>query len=159
MRRERLDGQVELWAVPSYGQVGAGKVVDFIPREETITVLVPKGLARPHEIGTLIVSGDSLTGDGIYNGDILVFRTNIHQRQITNETVCIVRIRTTNELLAKRFIRYANDRGQVALRSSGGNFPDRYFDADDIEIVGIVFAMQRLADDCGRLRRESLLPF
>jgi hypothetical protein len=55
---------------------------------------------------------------------------------------------STNELLAKKIIVTAPDK--LALRSSGGGLPDRYFDLNDIEVIGLVFAAQKQADRNGR---------
>lgn len=47
---------------------------------------------------------------------------------------------STGELCAKRIIREANS---LILRSTGGGIPDKRVYPDDIELRGIVFAVQR----------------
>lgn len=129
-------------------EVGCGTVVPFTPRTETVTILVPEGLARPEQVETMIVRGPSLTDHGIYDGDILAYRTNFTNKSITPDSVCVVRVVSTNELLAKKIIVIAAEK--LALRSSGGGLPDRYFDLHDIEVIGLVFAAQKGADRYGR---------
>lgn len=133
-----------------YGQIGAGTVIPFAPREATRTVVIPKGLAKPSEVGTMMVSGDSLSGDGINDGDILVFRMNHTTRQIKPESICVVKIHTTEELAAKHVLRHVDGPRRIALRSTHPDYPDRHFDEHDVEILGLVFAVQRLADKFGR---------
>lgn len=135
---------------PNYGEVGAGTVVPFAPRRESVTVLVPRALAGDDEIGTITVNGESLSDHGIQSGDILLFRTNGTNRDVTPETVCVVRIVSTGEMLAKKIVRRTKGTGMLALRSSGGGIPDRFIHEDDIEVLGIVFGFQRMADKNGR---------
>lgn len=137
-------------------EVGCGTVVPFTPRTETVTILVPEGLARPDQVETMIVRGPSLTDHGIYDGDVIAYRTNFTNKSITPDSVCIVRVVSTNELLAKKIIVVAPDK--LALRSSGGGLKDRYFDLNDIEVIGLVFAAQKVADRYGRFdhREQSL---
>lgn len=129
-------------------EIGCGSVVQFTPRTETVTVLVPQGLARPDQVETMIVRGPSLTEHGIYDGDVIAYRTNFTNKSITPDSVCVVRIITTGELLAKKII--VTGTNKIALRSSGGGIEDRYFDIDDIEVIGLVFGAQKLADRYGR---------
>lgn len=135
--------------VHDYGQIGAGTVIPFAPRKETRTVVIPKGLAKPTEVGTMTISGESLTGDGIHDGDVLVFRMNHTTRQITPESVCVVRIHGT-ELAAKHVLRNVGGPRKIALRSTHPDYPDRIFDESEIEIMGLAFAVQHLSDKFGR---------
>jgi SOS-response transcriptional repressor LexA len=128
--------------VPLYGEVGAGRVVPFVPREETVTVIVPRGVADRDHIGTLVVRGPSLSNEGIFDGDILVFRTNIQSSEITHQTICIVRF-DTGELQAKKVV-YDGRGHTICLRSSGGGIEDVFYPVDQIEILGIVIGMHRL---------------
>ncbi len=137
-------------------EIGAGTVVPFTPRSETVTVLVPKGLATPDEVETMIVQGESLSDYGIHTSDVLAFRTNVTNRDVKPDSVCIVRILATGELLAKKVVK--REGGKVVLKASGGNVKDRYLDADDIEVLGIVFAAQKLTDRFGRFQVHEDMP-
>lgn len=140
----------EIAEVHDYGEIGAGVVVPFVKRKETRTVVIPKGLAKPSEVGTMTISGESLTGDGIHDGDVLVFRMNHTTRQITPESVCVVRIISTGELAAKHILRNVGGPRKIALRSTHPDYADRIFDETDIEILGLAFGVQKLADSFGR---------
>ena len=129
-------------------EVGAGSVVQFTPRTETVTVLVPQGLARPDQVETMIVRGPSLSDHGINDGDVIAYRTNFTNKSITPDSVCVIRRISTNELLAKKLIVEGDNK--IILRSSGGGLKDKHCDLDDIEVIGLVFAAQKLADRYGR---------
>lgn len=138
-----------------YGQIGAGTVIPFVPRKETRTVIIPKGLAKPSEVGTMTISGESLTGDGINDGDVLVFRMNHTTRHIKPESVCVVRILPTGELAAKHILRNVGGPRKIALRSTHPDYPDRIFDESDVEILGLAFGVQKLADSFGCFPAKS----
>jgi SOS-response transcriptional repressor LexA len=145
----------EIVEAHDYGHVGAGVVVPFAPRREKRTVVIPKGLARASEVGTMTISGESLTGDGIHDGDVLVFRMNHTTRQITPESVCVVRIEPTGELAAKHIIRNIDGPRRIALRSSHPDYPDRVYDEPDVEILGLAIAVQKMSDKFGRFSVKS----
>lgn len=126
--------------VPLYGEIGAGRVVPFIPQSELIPIVVPEYMADL-DIFTLQVRGISLQNVGIDDGDILICSRRFGWRQITPKTICAVMITATQELVAKKIIREAN---LLTLRASGGNIKDLKFTPDDIEIKGIAIGFQRL---------------
>lgn len=144
----------------NYGEIGCGSnVVIFPPKNEYLDVLVPKGLAKPEQVGTIAVNGESLSDYGIFTGDILVFRTNFNRHNITPDTICIIRINETGEMLAKRI--RTTQPGYVTLVSSGGGIKDVHIEENGVEVVGIVFAVQKMADVGGRFAKlsDKDLPF
>lgn len=141
------------------GSVGAGTVVPFAARGETLPVLVPQDI--PHgSVGTLMVSGSSLEDLGIYDGDVLVVRrkADLKRADLTSDTICIVRLISTGEILAKKVL-FTHDK--IVLRSSGGGYADKYCDPSDIEIQAIVFSFIRLLDRTGRFPKahDESIPF
>jgi SOS-response transcriptional repressor LexA len=126
--------------VPLYGEIGAGRVVPFIPQSELVPVLVPEYL-KDCGICTLKVCGVSLENEGVYSGDLLICRERFTWRHITPDTVCAVLITATGELVAKKVIRGSN---MLILRASGGGIRDRQCSPDDIEIKAIAIGFQRL---------------
>lgn len=133
-------------------EIGAGKVVDFVPRNgDKIPVLVPKGTPR-EMVGLLAVSGDSLTGDGIYDGDVLAFRRNFKLKDVGPDTICAVLIQSTGDVIAKKVM---IDHNSIVLRSSGGKHPDKHYEPGDLQIQGICYAAVRLADRFGRFSKEK----
>lgn len=125
--------------VEHYGSIDCGRVLPFIPKSELSAVTIP-GDVPAQDVFTLKVRGISLSNLGIYDGDLLICRRKFSVHQITDRTICAVYIHSTGELVAKRIIREANS---LILRASGGNIPDREVYPDDIEIRGVVFAVQR----------------
>lgn len=125
--------------IPIAGEIGAGRVVPFIPRSELVPVVVPASLPES-SILTLTVRGISLTDLGIMDGDVLILRNKFSWREIGEDTICAVFIHSTGELCAKKIIRGANT---LFLRASGGGIPDKEVTPDDVEIRGIAIAVQR----------------
>jgi len=123
-----------------YGEIGAGKVVPFIPQNGLIEVAVPKNLADDREIMTLTVRGCSLEDEGIFDGDVLICRLRFSWSEIDENTICAVFIHSTGELCAKKIIREAN---MLTLRASGGGIPDKQYSPDEIEIKAIAYDHQR----------------
>lgn len=133
--------------VPLYGECGAGSVVQFVPREGSLSVAIPHAM-RESEIGSVIVRGCSLEDEGIYDGDILIFNKRFTRRECMFETICIVFILATGELVAKKLL-FAGD-GMITLRASGGDIKDMVFQGEDIEIRGVVFGFQRMIQKQGK---------
>ena len=122
-----------------YGQVGAGSVVDFTPRDKT-WIVIDKS-AQFQNFITFTVSGDSLIERGIRNGDTLICKTRFELSQIKQNTVCVVMVHSTGELMAKMI--HCNANGTVTAKSGNVRYAPRVFDADDIEIKAIVTEFQR----------------
>lgn len=142
---------LEIRHVNNYGNVGCGKVVPFLPRQkEKITILVPAGFPSDDQLAVFEVAGPSLSDLGIYDGDYLLVRRAFKRREITSDTICVVRILATDEMVAKR-IHFSE--GIVSLISTGGNIKERDFAPEDIEIQGIVFGVQRIVAPGGRFPR------
>jgi SOS-response transcriptional repressor LexA len=136
----------KIMEVLNLGEVGAGRVVPFIPRNDLVSVVVPQG-TQAEDVGVVVARGISLTKLGIYDGDKLLFRLRFSSQEITPKTICIVFIHSTGELVAKRIIRGANT---LVLRASGGDIPDREVSPDDVEIRGIVTDVQRPIEEFHR---------
>lgn len=152
--KKRAAPQLELRYVTCYGEIGAGRVVPFTPRNMTTPIVVPANTPADDKIGTMIVRGVSLEDEEIYDGDILLLRRDITRKDITANTICAVYIRSTGELVAKKLV-YGNRGDYVTLRSSGGGLADVYYHADDIEVRGIVFGFQRLRNEYGEFMKAS----
>lgn len=129
--------------VKQYGEVGAGKIVPFTPKEGLVPVVVPVGSPKDEYLGTMIVRGVSLEDEGIFDGDTLVCRRDHTKRDIDRNTICIVFIRSTGELVAKK-IEYGKLGEYVTLKASGGGIKDVHYPGDDIEVRAIVIAYQRM---------------
>src|SRR5690606_233532 len=106
------------------GEIGAGRLLPFPTTEELTTkVFLPETIARSGPIGTLTVRGDSLNGLGIYDGDKLICKQAFSRKEIKADTVCVVYLCSTGEVLAKR-VRFQE--GHLVLRGFNRDTPDIY---------------------------------
>lgn len=125
--------------VEHLGSIDCGQVLPFYPKSELDTVSIPDEV-NASEVFTLRVRGISLSRLGIHDGDLLLCRRKFSIHNVSERSICAVLIHSTGELVAKRVIRGAN---KLILKASGGDIPDRELSPDDVEIKGIVFAVQR----------------
>jgi SOS-response transcriptional repressor LexA len=167
---------LEVQYVPYLGEVGCGSslpahdnVYPFMPKDELIPVPLPAGMT-PRDAGVMTVRGMSLTDFNVFDGDRMVVQTRFSSfRDIDEDTVCVVYIHATGELVAKRIVRGAN---KITLKASGGGIRDIECSVDDVEIRGIVIdylidaktqmarareAKARL-NGIGRRKRDELTP-
>jgi hypothetical protein len=132
----------EVHYVAYLGEVGCGKAVPaydniypFMPKDELIPVPLPPGVAA-RDAGVMTVRGMSLNDFNVFDGDRMVVQTRFSSwRDIDEDTICVVYIHATAELVAKRIIRGANT---ITLKASGGGIRDIECSTDDVEIRGIV---------------------
>ena len=122
-----------------YGYIGAGKVVDFLPQDKRWIVIEEKEQFR--NFITYTVSGNSLIERGIRNGDVLICRTRFELSEIKKDTVCVLLILTTGELMAKMI--QCNPNGTVTVKSGNVRYANQVYSADEIEIKAIVTDLQR----------------
>jgi len=153
MRKPEPD-EYEVRYIQDYGEIGAGRVVSFVPRSGSVPVIVPKNAPADEHLGRITVRGISLEDEDIYDGDYLLLRSNITNKDIDRNTICAVFIHTTGELVAKKVL-YGNNGEYVTLRASGGGIKEVHFHADEIEIRGIVWSMQRMPNEYGSFRRRK----
>jgi hypothetical protein len=167
--------KLELKYVQYLGELGCGRAIEaydnvypFIPRDELIAVALPANV-QAKDSGVFTIRGLSLTDFGLFDGDELLVTKAFNKRDIDEDTVCVVYIHPTGELVAKRIERGAN---MLILKASGGGIPDMEYGIDEIEIRYIVVKalvdMQTLitrsreskarANSIGRRNRDELTP-
>lgn len=136
-----MNTHIEL-EIPITSEVGAGSVVPFVPQGEVAYIVLPSHMEhlRAHIHG-VIARGVSLEDMDIYNGDILIVLKKFTRRDITPDTVCIVYVCATGDLVAKKVIPEAN---MITLRAANANVSDLHYSPDDIEIRGVVIGFQRM---------------
>lgn len=118
------------------GQIGAGKVVPFTPRDEQEWIPLPKNARPSDRFDKYEISGDSLEGIGILDGFILTCRTNFNISEIKADTVCIVLILPANEQTAK-MVRVDPARARITLIGASRHYKPQSYHIDDIEILAI----------------------
>lgn len=136
---------LEIKMIPYLGEVGAGtpvpaydNVYPFMPKSELYPVAVPSNLPA-NSMGLVTVRGLSLTDFNIFDGDQLVFTRQFNRREIDEDTICIVYIHATSELVAKRIEVGAN---MLTLKASGGGIADKEYSVDEVEIRGVVIKVE-----------------
>lgn len=115
-----------------YGQVGAGKIIEFIPRGKRPATL-PQSL-RTEGLVTVSVCGDSLRDFGINDGDQLICQTKIEKSEVKNGKLVIAQLPCLG-LVVKFFFRFDN---KIILRSANPRYADLIFDDDLVEVKAIV---------------------
>src|SRR4051812_29201016 len=119
---------LEVQFVQYLGEIGCGRAVEaydnvypFMPKSELIPVALPAGV-NARDAGVMTVRGMSLTDFNIFDGDRMVVQTKFSSwRDIDEDTICVVYVHATAELVAKRIVRTANT---LILKASGGGISD-----------------------------------
>ncbi|HEY0429359.1 MAG TPA: S24 family peptidase [Pyrinomonadaceae bacterium] len=119
-------------SLTDYGQVGAGKIIDFIPQGKR-SVALPAS-RKIEGLVTVTVCGDSLSDLGINDGDNLICQTNIEKHEIKNGKLVIAQLPCLG-LVVKFFFRFED---KIVLRSANPRYEDLIFDADLVTVKAIV---------------------
>lgn len=129
--------------VPDYGQVGAGTVVEFIPRKKQAWITRPQRSKSSDDLVTVTVSGDSLIGDGIHDGDRLLLRLNFETSEVKNGRLVVVSL-PDGGLTVKHFYLVDNgDELRVRLAAANPAYEDLEFGLDEVEVKALVIESVR----------------
>jgi SOS-response transcriptional repressor LexA len=115
-----------------YGQVGAGKIIDFIPQGKR-RVNVPQS-QKTEGLVTVTVCGDSLRDLGIADGDQLICQTKFEKSEVKSGKLVVAQLPCLG-LVVKFFFQFEN---KIILRSANPRYEDLIYDADLVEIKAIV---------------------
>lgn len=132
--------------VSDYGQVGAGTVVEFIPRTRPSWITRPRRSKSSDELVSVTVSGDSLIEDNIFDGDRLILRLTFEASEVRNGRLVVVSL-PDGGLTVKHF--YLEERGEefrVRLAAANPAYPDMEFDLDEVEVKALVIESVRSWD-------------
>jgi repressor LexA len=130
---EPLTGGVAV-EVPLAGTVAAGEPIEAVEVPEQVAL--PPGFAGRGDTFVLRVRGDSMVGDGILDGDLIVVEK---RRRAENGAMAVVLFRG-EEATVKRFYQ---DGERVTLRPSNPLLEDIVLPAADVEVRGIVVGLLR----------------
>ncbi len=121
--------------LPLVGRVAAGPP---IVAEENIEELVevPRFLRRDDDDFVLRVRGDSMIGDGIFDGDLIVVHP---QDQADNGAICVVLVKD-EDATTKRFYREGD---RVRLESANDSYGPMLFSVGEVKLVGKVVGVLR----------------
>ncbi len=133
--REPVDEVLDLLAVPIVGEVAAGQPV--LAQENIVgEVLVDSRAARSGRCFALEVQGDSMTGAGIHDRDLVVVR----EQPVAESGDIVVALLGEDSTVKRLFI---HDE-RIELRSENPEYPPRAIGPDDgLRILGKVVAVSR----------------
>lgn len=122
--------------VPLVGRVAAGKPIERYEDGR----LVPCGQVWPDHwnVQAVEVAGDSMSGDDIFDGDLVFYRV---VNEFKPNDMVIVQIEGEG-VSVKRVRRGSN--GMVRLESSNPDFETMTYEASRLELLGVVIATQKL---------------
>jgi repressor LexA len=119
--------------VPLLGRVAAG--IPLEPVEVPESVALPEEMLGRGETFALRVQGDSMVGDGILDGDVVVVES---RTSVENGATVVALVR--GEATLKRFFR---ERGRVRLVPANERLAPIVAPAEDVEVRGEVVALLR----------------
>jgi repressor LexA len=130
---EKLEPSLVAMRVPLLGTVQAGGPLEALETPESIEI--PESMLSRGEHFVLRVRGDSMVGDGIHEGDLLLV-----QKRETAETGSTVVALVDGEATVKRFYR---TNGQVELRPANEEYEPLVIEKEQLLIRGVVVALLR----------------
>jgi SOS-response transcriptional repressor LexA len=128
--------------VQHFGHVGAGTTVELYEHPRAQLILRPQWVRDFREVGTVTVSGDSLTGEGIQDGDVLIVKRVVEAGEIRSGKL-VIALLPTGRSVVKR-IHFEGDK--IILRSANPKYKDMVFGPDEICVEGIVKELKREID-------------
>ncbi len=134
---------------------GPGKLLPFpLDRDQETLALPPKlaSMARQGTVDLVTLTGNSLEGIGIYDGDQVLVKKAFSRKEVTQKTVCIVYLPDTNETLAKKVV---YKKGSVILKSFHPAVADMILHPEQVEVQAIVIRLLRQPDGDGRFDRPA----
>lgn len=123
-----------LRALPRLGRIAAGAPLDAVFEDEP--VLVPERLAPAGDAYVLEVRGDSMSGDGILDGDLVIVEVDPHVRP---GEIAVVLVAGEGATLK----RFRHENGVVRLIASNPAVPDLEVPAGQVSIQGRVSGLMR----------------
>lgn len=116
----------------------SGKLLGFPPDKSKVMLALPPEeaeMARKGMVDVVTLSGDSMEGIGLFDGDQVLCKTAFSKKDIKAKSVCIVFIHEQNDTFAKR-VTFKD--GNVILKSFNPNIPDKVYGPEEVTVQGIV---------------------
>lgn len=126
----------QLKAVPKYGSVAAGP--NKIAYQELQGYEYFEDISNVDDYFVLEVNGDSMIGDGIFNGDEALIRKTPEIEY--NGQIAVVIVNGNEGTLKHVYV----SENSITLHSSNHNYPPRTFINDEAESVRIVGVLKQL---------------
>ena len=122
-------------SVPILGRIAAGQPIEAVDTSDAELPISPEYLGTGEHFA-LVVSGDSMTGDGIHDGDLVLIKS---AQDAPNGTIVVALI-DEFEVTLKRLRRRKD---VVALESSNPLYQPRIIPADRVRIQGRLVGLFR----------------
>lgn len=123
--------------LPLLGVVAAGLPIETIPDAEQETIAVPHDMVRRGNNYVLRVKGDSMIDEQIRDGDYII----VNSRQTAENGEMVVALVAGESATVKKFYRESGNR--VRLQPANPTMRPMYFDANEVQIQGIVVGVIR----------------
>ncbi len=120
--------------VPLAGRVAAGEPIEAVEIPESVSL--PPHLVGRGETFVLRVQGESMVGDGILDGDLIVVE---RRSSVENGSLTVVLL-DGEEATVKRLYR---ERGMIRLKPSNPALEETVVPADRVEVRGMVVGLVR----------------
>lgn len=121
--------------LPVIGSIAAGFPLETFPMPESIPLPLSYEI-DPENCYFLKVKGDTLIDESLLDGDLLILQTGSH----ANYGELIVATLTDGEIILKR---YFPEDPFIRLENTSGRSPPLLFQADEIEILGVIKGVLR----------------
>jgi repressor LexA len=121
--------------LPLLGTVAAGLPIEAVEQQETVTV--PHDLVRSGRNYVLRVRGDSMIDEQIRDGDYII----VNSRQTAENGEMVVALVGGDSATVKKLFRERD--GRIRLQPANPTMSPLYYDAEQIEVQGIVVAVIR----------------
>ena len=120
--------------LPLFGVVAAGAPIESIPGDEQ--VFVPGDCLRAGDHYVLRVRGDSMIGDGVHDGDLVV----VQRSQSATDGEMVVAL-VGDEVTLKRI--YRESASTIRLQPANPAMPTMIAPAADVQVQGVVVGLLR----------------
>ena len=131
--REPVQASLSTSQLPLLGRVAAGEPIEAL--EDRDTIEVPESFLGTGEHFALRVRGDSMIGDGIHDGDLILLRK---QEDAENGQTVVALI--DGEATVKRFYRKG---ASVELHPANSSMKPLILEAEKVTVQGVVVGLIR----------------
>ena len=124
--------------LPLLGRIAAGEPIEAITDDEIIDI---PNLILGDDRYLLEVKGDSMIGDSICDGDLVICK---HSNTATNDDIAVVLVDGESATLKR--LRHDKNNGTIALIPSNPAFMPEEYAAERITVQGIYLGLLRLGN-------------
>jgi SOS-response transcriptional repressor LexA len=129
--------------VSDVGQIGAGTTVEFLPSMRKVKITRPSAARATDDLVSARVCGDSLVGDGIFDGDRVTCRLNFELAEVRDGRLVVARLPCG--ALVLKHIHFVDD-GQtlrVRLVSANPDYEDLEYEFGEVDVRAVVIESVR----------------